>query len=124
MAVQPELSGSHGETLAQQIGPDTGAAHAGAEIRVVAAAIAQVFNAVQHALGAVGEMGVQPVFEQGLDLPRQAQDGIAGVMRAGRLGLLEDVFHGFVVDERDDRRHQHAHRHAGLACGPCRRRET
>ncbi|KAG1433950.1 hypothetical protein G6F57_021831 [Rhizopus arrhizus] len=38
-------------------------------------------------------------------------------MRAGRLGLLEDVFHGFVVDERDDRRHQHAHRHAGLGQG-------
>lgn len=112
MTVQAQLAGRHGETLAQQICPDAGAAHARPEIWIVAAAIAQVFNAVQHALGAIGEMGVKPVLEQGLDLPGQAQDGVAGVMRAGCLGFLEDMFHGVVVDERNDRRHQHAHRHA------------
>ncbi|MDT4833484.1 hypothetical protein FQZ97_670960 [compost metagenome] len=114
MPVQPQLARGHGETLAQQIGPNTGSAHARTEVGIVAPPVAQVFDAMQHTLSAIGEMHIEPVLEQGFDLPRQAQNGVAGVMRASRLGRLEDVLHGFVVDERDDGRHQHAHRHAGV----------
>lgn len=114
MAVQAQLARGDGEALAQQIGPDAGPAHARPEIGIVAAAVAQVFDAMQDALGAVREMRIEPVLEQGLDLPGQTQDGVAGIVRAGRLGLLENVLHGLVVDERDDGRHQHAHRHAGV----------
>ncbi len=38
-------------------------------VRIIAAAVTPRSSyAVQHALGAVREMGVEPVFEQGLDL--------------------------------------------------------
>ncbi|CFM86922.1 Uncharacterised protein [Bordetella pertussis] len=117
VAVQVQLARGQRKTLAQQIGPDAGTAHARTKGRIVAPAVAQIFDTVQHTLGAIRKMRLQPGFEDLFHFPGQAQHGVAGVAGASRAGLLQDVLEGFVVDERDDRRHQHTHRHAGLRQG-------
>ncbi len=46
---------------------------------------------VDHALGAVGELGREPFAEQILDLERQAQEHVAGSVCAGLARGLQDA---------------------------------
>ena len=69
-----------------------------------------------------GIMLDQPVAHQVLQLVRQAQQHVAGLARAGCVARLQDGLDLVVVDRRDDRRDEHAHRDARprRAGGSCR----
>ena len=84
------------------------------QLRVVELAAAQVADAVEHLLLAVGEVLLEPVLEERRDGPRQAQHDEAGAARAGVARRGEDLRHLVIGDRRDDRRDHHADRDAGL----------
>ena len=56
-------------------------------------------------------MLLEPVLEQGVHLPGQAQHDAEGTAGASIGGGLQDALELGLVEERDDRRHAHAHRH-------------
>ena len=94
------------EALAEQRGVVARAALAVTEGAAGQALAPQLAQRVQHPLGTLGAMALQPVLEQSRHLARQAEHGVAGKAGAGLRGGAEDGFQ-FVVGERgDDGRHQ------------------
>ncbi len=83
------------------------------KLGVVVLAAAHLAHPGHDPCGAVGEVLVEPALEDRIHFPGQAQDDAERRGRACRRGRLEDALDLRLVDERDDRRDAHAHRHAG-----------
>ena len=84
LAVQAQAGAGLVEALAQQFGPHALPRHARAEARVVVAAAAHLAHARHDARGALGEVLLQPLLEQRVHLPGQAQHDAEGAAGAGR----------------------------------------
>src|SRR5256885_9284038 len=78
LAVEAEPVAGEAEALAEQLGIGALAAHAAAEGRVVELAVAGVAHQAQHAVGAGGNVGAQPLLEPLPDLERQGAPPLTG----------------------------------------------
>jgi hypothetical protein len=94
-----------------QVGPQARALHARGEVGVVVLAATHLVDARHDPVGALRVVQRQPLLEQRRHLPRQAHHRVEGAARAGFPGGFEHLLHVF-GDERNLRRHAHAHRHA------------
>ena len=92
------------------------------KVGVVVLAAAHLAHPGHDARGAIGKVLVEPALEERVHFPGQAQDDAERRARAGRRGGFEDALDLRLVDERDDRRDAHAHRHAGPASASIVRR--
>ena len=103
IVVEPEPGCGLAQALTHQIGPDTLPAHARAERGVVVLSTAHVAHACHHPCSPFGEVLLEPLLEQRIHFPWQAQHNRERAGRSGRGRGFEDTFEFRFVDEGDQR---------------------